>query len=121
MARRMNAISDWARTIWNYSEAARQEHRSAAFYANLPRREGFEVEEGSAGIPTAFCATWAKGCGSTIGGYAEYKDIPGNCPAAEPRQPPRLDLRPPCRPDDRSGGAGGCNDSAGSLGRYWRA
>jgi len=92
VARRMGEISGWTRQIWDYGETAWREYRSAGFYVDLLRREGFEVEEGSAGMPTAFCATWANGDGPVIGGYAEYDGIPGNCQAAEPRQGPRAGL-----------------------------
>jgi len=107
VARRMGAFSDWTRQIWDYGETAWREYRSAAFYVDLLRREGFEVEEGSAGMPTAFCATWANGDGPTIGGYAEYDGIPGNCQAAEPRQMPRAGLSPH---------AGGHTDPHSALG-----
>ena len=107
VAARMGEISDWTRQIWDYGETAWREYRSCAFYVDLLRREGFEVEEGSAGMPTAFCATWANGDGPTIGGYAEYDGIPGNCQAAEPRQTPRAGLGPH---------AGGHTDPHSALG-----
>ena len=107
VARRMAEISDWTRTIWDFGETAWREYRSAAFYVDLLRREGFEVEEGSAGMPTAFCATWENGDGPVIGGYAEYDGIPGNCQAAEPRQGPRPGLGPH---------AGGHTDPHSALG-----
>ncbi|MFS8086699.1 MAG: amidohydrolase, partial [Acidobacteriota bacterium] len=51
-------LSDWCATIWDFGETAWREYRSAAFYVDLLRRQGFDVETGSAGMPTAFCATW---------------------------------------------------------------
>ena len=48
---RMGEISGWTRTIWDHGETAWREYRSAAFYVDLLRREGFEVEEGSGGMP----------------------------------------------------------------------
>lgn len=92
VAARMPEISDWTRTIWDHGETAWREYKSAAFYVDLLRREGFEVEEGSAGMPTAFCATWENGPGPTVGGFAEYDGVPGNCQAAEPRRGPRPGL-----------------------------
>ena len=71
-------LSDWHATIWDLHEPAWREYRSAAWYVDLLRREGFEVEEGSGGMPTAFCATWSNGEGPTIGSYAEYDAVPGN-------------------------------------------
>jgi aminobenzoyl-glutamate utilization protein B len=85
--------SDWCATIWGFAEPVWREYRSAKFYVDLLRAEGFEVEEGSGGMPTAFCARWSNGPeygqGPTLGGYAEYDAIPGNCQAAVPYPQPR--------------------------------
>jgi aminobenzoyl-glutamate utilization protein B len=81
--------SEWCATVWDYAETAWREYRSARFYADLLRAEGFEVEEGSGGMPTAFCACWSNGPGPVLGGYAEYDAIPGNCQSAVPYQKPR--------------------------------
>lgn len=94
VAARMPELSDWAATIWDYGETAWREYRSAAFYVDLLRREGFQVETGSGGMPTAFCATWDNGAGPTIGGYAEYDGVPGNCQAATAEKAPRAGLSP---------------------------
>lgn len=91
---RMEEFSRWSSDIWEFGETAWREYRSAAYYVELLRREGFEVEEGSGGMPTAFCATWSSGDGPTIGGYAEYDAVPGNCQAAVPRKQPREGLSP---------------------------
>ncbi|MEM1375646.1 MAG: amidohydrolase [Pseudomonadota bacterium] len=104
---RMPDLSDWTRTVWEYGETAWREYRSAAFYVDLLRREGLTVEEGSAGMPTAFCATWSNGDGPTIGGYAEYDGIPSQCQAATPRRTPRAGLSPE---------AGGHTDPHSALG-----
>ncbi|MBI1418143.1 MAG: amidohydrolase [Limimaricola sp.] len=94
VAAHAEALSDWTRTIWDFGETAWREYRSCDFYVDLLRREGFTVEEGSGGMPTAFCATWENGPGPTIGGYAEYDGIPGNCQAAAPKKGPRAGLSP---------------------------
>mgnify|MGYP000058923646 FL=1 len=104
---RMGEISRWTRDIWDFGETAWREYKSCGYYVDLLRREGFTVEEGSAGMPTAFCATWSNGDGPTIGGYAEYDGIPGNCQAAEPRKAPRPGLGPH---------AGGHTDPHSALG-----
>ncbi len=104
---RMDEVSRWTRDIWDFGETAWREYKSCAYYVDLLRREGFEVEEGSGGMPTAFCATWSNGDGPTIGGYAEYDGIPGNCQAAEPRKTPRPGLGPH---------AGGHTDPHSALG-----
>src|SRR5262249_15796886 len=72
--------------IWNLHETAWREYRSAAYYVQLLREHGFEVEEGSAAMPTAFFATcaptWSNQAagrkGPTIATYAEYDAVPGN-------------------------------------------
>src|SRR5262249_19566925 len=75
-------------TIWHYAETAWREYRSAKFYVDLLRKEGFEVEEGSATMPTAFCATYGKGK-PILGAYAEYDAVPGMSQAPVPYRAPR--------------------------------
>ena len=53
----MGDLSDWNQTIWHYAEPALREYKSAAWYVARLRQEGFEVEAGSGGMPTAFSAT----------------------------------------------------------------
>jgi len=76
-------ISDFHQEIWHYAEPAFREYRSAKAYVELLRREGFEVEEGSGQMPTAFCAVWGEGR-PIIGGFAEYDAVPGCSQAAVP-------------------------------------
>lgn len=102
------SLSDWNQAIWNYGETAWREYRSAKWYVDKLREEGFDVEVGSGGMPTAFCATWTNGDGGpTIGGYAEYDAIPGNCQAADTVERPR---------DGLSKQAGGHTDPHSALG-----
>ncbi len=92
LAARGAEISDWCATIFDFGETAWREYRSAEWYVQRLRDEGFTVEEGSGGMPTAFCAEWGNGDGPVIGLYAEYDGIPGNCQAREPRRAPRPGL-----------------------------
>lgn len=85
-------LSEWHRIIWDFAEPAWREYRSAAWFVDRLRREGFDVEAGSAGMPTAFAASWSNGPGPTIAGYAEYDAVPGNCQAASTRRGPRPGL-----------------------------
>lgn len=89
IAARASDISDWTAQIFDFAEPAWREYRSAAWYVERLRAEGFEVEEGSAGMPTAFCARWSNGDGPVIGMYSEYDAVPGNCQAARPERAPR--------------------------------
>src|SRR5262245_15284991 len=85
-------LSDWNQVIWNYAETALREYKSAAWYVERLRQEGFEVETGSGGMPTAFVATFTSGKGPVVGAYAEYDAVPGNCQAATTKRQPRAGL-----------------------------
>src|SRR5438128_445438 len=86
-------LSDFHLLIWDFAEPAWREYRSAAAYVELLRREGFTVEEGSGGMPTAFMATWGQGR-PVLGAYAEYDAVPGNSQQAVPYRAPRAGLHP---------------------------
>ena len=43
-------------------------------------------------MPTAFCAHWTNGAGPTVGMYAEYDAVPGNCQDAATVKRPRPGL-----------------------------
>ncbi|WP_189522145.1 MULTISPECIES: amidohydrolase [unclassified Mesorhizobium] len=85
-------LSAWTRSIFDFGETAWREYQSAAWYVDRLKREGFSVEEGSGGMPTAFCAHWTNGAGPTIGMYAEYDAVPGNCQDAVTVRQPRPGL-----------------------------
>ena len=83
-------IARMASTLWQYSELALSEQRSAAFLADILEREGFRVERGAAGMPTAFVASFGSGS-PVIGILAEYDALPGIGNEAVPRKQPRAD------------------------------
>ncbi|NIM50570.1 MAG: amidohydrolase [Gemmatimonadales bacterium] len=83
-------IRRMSETLWEYSETALLEDRSAEFLAQLVEREGFTVERGVAGMPTAFIASYGTGR-PIIGILAEYDALPGVGNAAVPRRSPRDD------------------------------
>ena len=88
-------ISDWHQIIWEYAEPVWREYKSAAWYVKTLRENGFAVEEGSGGMPTAFCAYWQNGEGGpTIGAYAEYDAVPEQSQQQVPYQCPRDNLNP---------------------------
>ena len=89
LIKQMPQLSNWCSKIFEFGETAWREYRSAEWYVCRLREEGFAVEEGSGGMPTAFCANWSNGLGPTIGLYAEYDGIPGNCQAAATTRRPR--------------------------------
>jgi len=88
-------FSDFNLQIWNFAEPAWREYKSARAYVDLLRADGWQVEEGSGGMPTAFAATWRQGAGGPVlGGYAEYDAVPGNSQQIAPRRAPREGLHP---------------------------
>ena len=83
-------IARIASTLWDYSELALREDKSAGLLAGILEREGFRVEQGVAGMPTAFVATYGSGK-PIVGILAEYDALPGIGNAAVPRRQPRED------------------------------
>ena len=69
-------LSDWHQVIWHFAEPAFREYKSCAWYVEKLREEGFTVEEGSGGMPTAFCATFSNGEGPLQATVAEYDAVP---------------------------------------------
>ena len=84
----LDRLLDWHTHIWELAEPAWREYRSQQWYVERLREEGFVVEDGSAGMPTAFSATWSNGDGPTLLTYAEYDAVPGNSQAAVTSQQP---------------------------------
>ena len=86
-------IQSMSMELWNFSEIALQETRSAQLLAGVLEQEGFKVELGVADMPTAFVASWGTG-GPVIGILAEYDALPniGNAPV--PTEQAREDGHP---------------------------
>jgi aminobenzoyl-glutamate utilization protein B len=104
-AARLAELSD---RIWAYAEIALREHKSAAALADFAEQQGFRVQRGVSGMPTAFVATYGQGR-PVIGVMGEYDALPGLSQKALPEKRPLVE-----------GGAGhGCGHNlfgAGSLG-----
>lgn len=62
--------------IWSLAEVGYLEHESSGLLQARLRDEGFEVEAGVAGLPTAFRASWGSGS-PVIGILAEFDALPG--------------------------------------------
>jgi aminobenzoyl-glutamate utilization protein B len=86
-------MSAFHSAIFGYAETAWREYRSAADYVRLLRGEGFDVEEGSGDMPTAFAARWGDR-GPVIASYAEYDAVPGNSQETVPYRAPRKGSHP---------------------------
>ena len=61
--------------VWSFAETAYTEYRSAGQWASFLEEQGFRVERGAAGIPTAFVARFGSGS-PVIGMMAEYDALP---------------------------------------------
>ncbi len=85
----LQQLTEWHTHIWELAEPAWREYRSQQWYVERLRAEGFTVEDGSAGMPTAFSARWSNGDGPTLLTYAEYDAVPGNSQAAATTEAPR--------------------------------
>lgn len=58
---RSDFTADVVDQIFSFAELGFQEFETSRYLVELLRGEGFEVEEGVAGIPTAWVATWGSG------------------------------------------------------------
>ena len=76
-----------AHTIWENPEAPFQEYRASALLGSYLAKEGFYVEQGAFGIPTALRASWGKGH-PVIGLLGEYDALPGLSQEAVPQRSP---------------------------------
>lgn len=86
-------LSAFNARIWSYAEPAWREYKSAAAYVDLLRAEGFTVEAGSGGMPTAFVASWGSG-GPVLASFSEYDAVPGNSQQVVPHEAPRDGVHP---------------------------
>ncbi len=67
--------------LFSYGELGFQEFESSTYLVNVLRKNGFQVETGVAGMPTAFMATWGNGkpviaLGSDIDGIPQSSQKP---------------------------------------------
>ena len=65
-----------AKAIWENPELSMQEYKSSAILTDLLEKNGFKVEKGVAGMPTAFIASYGEGR-PVIGINAEFDALPG--------------------------------------------
>ena len=86
-------LSRFNEGIWAHAEPAWREYKSCRDYVELLRAEGFTVEEGSGGMPTAFVAEWGEGA-PVLASFSEYDAVPGNSQQVVPFQAPRAGLHP---------------------------
>lgn len=71
-----DAYKKIALSIWDYAELGYKENKSSALLQSTLKDNGFTVEAGVAGMPTAFVATYGTGS-PVIAILAEYDALPG--------------------------------------------
>ncbi len=54
-------LVDLANQVWGFAETALKEKKSAKVLADYAEAQGFKVERGVAGMPTAFVASYGSG------------------------------------------------------------
>src|SRR6266704_5733239 len=52
-------------SVFSFGELGFQEFETSKYLTSLLEKEGFKIERGVAGIPTAFVATWGRGSRSS--------------------------------------------------------
>jgi aminobenzoyl-glutamate utilization protein B len=83
-----SVYDDIALKIWDYAEVGYQEVKSSALLQEQLKKEGFNVQAGVAGIPTAFVASYGSGS-PVIGVLAEFDALPGVSQEAVPEKKER--------------------------------
>ncbi|MEK6566929.1 MAG: amidohydrolase [Bacteroidota bacterium] len=79
------------KNIWTYAETGLQEFKSSKELMDFLKSNGFAVESGSAGMPTAFVASYGSGS-PVIGILAEYDALPGLSQEAVPDRKERASV-----------------------------
>ncbi len=74
-------------SIWALAETAFEEDISAKLLADYAEKNGFQVDRGVAGIPTAFVATYGSGQ-PVISVLGEFDALPGISQKAQPTKEP---------------------------------
>lgn len=94
--------------IWAFAETALKEYQSSKLLADYAEAQGFRVQRGVSGMPTAFIAEYGSGK-PIIGIMGEFDALPGISQKAQPTREPLVE----------GGGGHGCGHNlfgAGSLG-----
>jgi aminobenzoyl-glutamate utilization protein B len=82
---RRTELASLADQVWGFAETALRETRSAALLADYAEKQGFRVERGVAGMPTAFVASYGQGR-PVIAVLGEYDALPGLSQKAVPER-----------------------------------
>ena len=82
-------MAEMSETIFEWAEPGLREYRSAWLLVDYLSEKGFRVEEGVAGMPTAFTAEWGE-VDPVLGFFAEYDATPGHSQRAVPYEDPAV-------------------------------
>ncbi len=106
--RQRNDLIRMSDQIWSFAETALLETQSSKVLADYAEKQGFKVERGVSGMPTAFVATYGSGK-PIIGILGEFDALPGLSQKAQP-------MKEPLDPGKPGHGCGHNMFGAGSLG-----
>jgi aminobenzoyl-glutamate utilization protein B len=81
------------RQIWEFAELGYQETKSSTLLQTELKKQGFQVQAGIGGAPTAFTATWGSGQ-PVIGIMGEFDALPGLSQDATPVRKPLVNGAP---------------------------
>ncbi|MBT1700857.1 amidohydrolase [Fulvivirgaceae bacterium PWU4] len=82
-----DVYASMAHKIWEFAEVGYQEEKSSAILQKELAKEGFKIEAGVAGMPTAFIASYGQGK-PVIGVLGEFDALPGISQEAVPELKP---------------------------------
>lgn len=85
--KRFDEYAGISKKIWDFAELGYMEEKSSLLLQEQLKKEGFQVQAGIAGIPTAFVATYGEGK-PVIGILGEYDALPGLAQKAVPEVSP---------------------------------
>ena len=85
--RHEEALTKISDSIWALAETAFEEQQSSKILADYAEKNGFIVERGVAGMPTAFVATYGSGS-PVISVLGEFDALPGISQKAQPTKDP---------------------------------
>jgi aminobenzoyl-glutamate utilization protein B len=85
--KRFDEYAGISKQIWNFAELGYMEEKSSLLLQEQLKKEGFTVQAGIAGIPTAFVASFGEGK-PIIGILGEYDALPGLAQKAVPEVSP---------------------------------
>ena len=87
-------FTDLSDAVWGFAELGYREEKSSRLLIESLERPGFTVEQGVAGIPTAFVASYTKGDGPVIAVLGEFDALPGLSQDCVPYRKPLVNGAP---------------------------